>query len=70
MSVARNKKKRTLLYVTSFYYIVIYPPISVGMKVKRGPDWKWDYQDGGVGFSGFVVDIKDWKGEPEKGVRS
>lgn len=32
--------------------------IKVGDKVVRGPDWKWENQDGGKGNRGVVVDIK------------
>ena len=34
------------------------PPVgldaTVGMRVVRGPDWKWGAQDGGVGTVGMV----------------
>ena len=29
----------------------------VGLRVVRGPDWKWAEQDGGEGFVGTVVEI-------------
>lgn len=29
-----------------------------GMRVMRGPDWKWGEQDGGMGSKGEVVDVK------------
>ena len=35
------------------------PPIrayTVGQRVQRGPDWKWEDQDGGVGALGTVVE--------------
>nr|XP_034323315.1 uncharacterized protein LOC105331856 [Crassostrea gigas] len=32
---------------------------AVGCLVKRGPDWKWDDQDGGVGSIGTVYRVKD-----------
>ena len=32
-------------------------PLSVGLRVVRGPDWKWDDQDGGEGHAGTVVEI-------------
>jgi hypothetical protein len=32
--------------------------IKVGDRVVRGPDWKWDNQDGGVGSKGRVVSVK------------
>lgn len=32
--------------------------IQVGDRVVRGPDWKWDNQDGGKGGKGTVVEIK------------
>ena len=28
----------------------------VGLRVVRGPDWKWAEQDGGEGFVGTVVE--------------
>jgi hypothetical protein len=30
----------------------------VGMRVMRGPDWKWGDQDGGMGSIGTVTDKK------------
>eukprot|EP00105_Crassostrea_gigas_P021047 XP_011440026.1 PREDICTED: uncharacterized protein LOC105337132 [Crassostrea gigas] len=32
---------------------------AVGCYVKRGPDWKWEDQDGGIGSIGSVYRIKD-----------
>lgn len=32
------------------------PPLAEGTRVMRGPDWKWDDQDGGPGRTGVVVD--------------
>ena len=32
------------------------PLLEVGDKVVRGPDWKWDEQDGGAGTVGTVVE--------------
>ena len=29
----------------------------VGLRVVRGPDWKWAEQDGGEGFVGTVVEV-------------
>jgi E3 ubiquitin-protein ligase mind-bomb len=29
--------------------------METGLRVVRGPDWKWDNQDGGEGFVGTVV---------------
>ena len=31
--------------------------IALGVRVVRGPDWKWDDQDGGEGHVGTVVEI-------------
>ena len=31
--------------------------VEVGLRVVRGPDWKWGSQDGGEGFVGTVVEI-------------
>lgn len=28
---------------------------QVGLRVVRGPDWKWGDQDGGVGHAGTVI---------------
>nr|XP_019922789.2 uncharacterized protein LOC105328252 [Crassostrea gigas] len=33
-------------------------PIAVGCLVRRGPDWKWDNQDGGEGNIGRVYRLK------------
>ncbi|KAH9495559.1 E3 ubiquitin-protein ligase mib1 [Bulinus truncatus] len=38
--------------------------IKPGIRVVRGPDWKWGNQDGGEGFVGTVTDI--WGPEPDK----
>lgn len=32
--------------------------VKVGLRVVRGPDWKWGNQDGGEGHMGTVVDVK------------
>ena len=34
--------------------------VAVGMVVKRGPDWRYGNQDGGVGSFGVVVEIRQW----------
>lgn len=31
-------------------------PSLVGLRVVRGPDWKWDDQDGGEGHVGTIID--------------
>ncbi len=31
--------------------------MEVGLRVVRGPDWKWQVQDGGEGHVGTVVEI-------------
>ena len=31
--------------------------VSEGSRVKRGPDWKWSNQDGGVGSFGTVLQV-------------
>ena len=38
--------------------------IFPGAKVVRGPDWKWENQDGGEGKEGVVIDIRNWKHVP------
>lgn len=46
--------------------------ISIGSRVRRGPDWKAAYgdQDGGRGRLGTVVELKSWRGSNETlGVR-
>lgn len=46
--------------------------ISIGSRVRRGPDWKAAYgdQDGGRGRLGIVVELKSWRGSNETlGVR-
>jgi len=30
-------------------------PSQVGLRVVRGPDWKWGDQDGGAGHAGTVI---------------
>ena len=32
-------------------------PIGLGLRVVRGPDWKWLDQDDGEGSTGTVVDV-------------
>ena len=32
-------------------------PVGLGVRVVRGPDWKWGDQDGGEGCTGTVVEI-------------
>lgn len=41
--------------------------ISIGSRVRRGPDWKAAYgdQDGGRGRLGTVVELKSWRGSNE-----
>ena len=34
-------------------------PLSVGDRVRRGPDWKWDDQDGGEGEQGTITRAPD-----------
>jgi len=34
----------------------------VGLRVVRGPDWKWGDQDGGEGSVGTVVGVKKERG--------
>ncbi|XP_072035840.1 E3 ubiquitin-protein ligase MIB2-like [Amphiura filiformis] len=36
--------------------------IVAGARVKRGPDWKWEDQDGGKGKIGIVTEIGNWRG--------
>ena len=38
--------------------------ISPGMRVVRGPNWKWGRQDGGEGVVGTVVDFET-VGDPD-----
>ena len=49
-----------------FLWIVLFPPLHVGDRVVRGPDWQWGAQ--GNNEEGIVVHIKDWKGIPNCGV--
>ncbi len=44
----------------------IYP----GAKVKRGHDWAWEDQDGGIGKIGKVHDIQGWDKESDRSVAS
>ncbi|KAK8803542.1 hypothetical protein WA158_001236 [Blastocystis sp. Blastoise] len=47
----------------------LFLPLTKGARVKRGPDWQWNNQDGGSGGLGTVTLIKDWKGVPGQGVK-
>lgn len=40
--------------------------VKVGLRVVRGPDWKWGAQDGGEGHVGTVVEVKTSEA-PEEG---
>lgn len=31
--------------------------VEVGVRVVRGPDWRWGEQDGGAGYAGTVVEV-------------
>lgn len=48
------------------YNVVLFPPLRVGDRVVRGPDWQWGAQ--GNNEEGTVVHIKDWKGTTDCGV--
>ncbi|XP_019848978.1 PREDICTED: E3 ubiquitin-protein ligase MIB2-like [Amphimedon queenslandica] len=32
--------------------------VKIGVRVVRGPDWKWGQQDGGEGYVGTVVEVR------------
>ena len=36
---------------------------AVGLRVVRGPNWKWEDQDGGEGFVGTVAGLEEGGGE-------
>jgi hypothetical protein len=36
--------------------------ISVGSRVRRGPDWRYGDQDGAAGAAGTVVELRAWQG--------
>lgn len=42
-----------LFFVLNFRILAM----DVGLRVVRGPDWKWGNQDGGEGFVGTVVEV-------------
>lgn len=42
--------------------------LEVGLKVVRGPDWKWENQDGGEGHVGTVVEVGRSNGTLDKQV--
>ena len=42
--------------------------IFPGAKVVRGVDWRWNNQDGGEGKEGVVVELRNWKNLPKRGV--
>lgn len=44
------------------------PPLSVGSRVIRGPDWKWRDQDGGEGSVGIIETISPWSGVEGEGM--
>ena len=33
--------------------------VGVGLRVVRGPDWRWEDQDGGEGHVGTVVEVEE-----------
>ena len=37
------------------------PPFTVGKRVRRGRDWRWDDQDGGPDQFGTIVSALDIK---------
>ncbi len=43
--------------------------INVGDVVVRGSSWSCDDQDGGVGSTGIVTAIQEWKGKSQSGVQ-
>ncbi len=45
--------------------------LKVNDQVERGPDWKWDNQDGGLGNKGTVIDVtrKGWVNVKWNGIR-
>lgn len=32
--------------------------VTIGLRVVRGPDWKWGDQDGGEGTLGTIADVE------------
>ncbi|RHY02279.1 hypothetical protein DYB25_007066, partial [Aphanomyces astaci] len=44
------------------------PPLTIGCKVIRGPNWKWRDQDGGQGSIGVVEGISPWSGIEGEGM--
>ncbi|RLO02001.1 hypothetical protein DYB28_001446 [Aphanomyces astaci] len=48
--------------------IPVPPPLTIGCKVIRGPNWKWRDQDGGQGSIGVVEGISPWSGIEGEGM--
>ena len=49
--------------VTARHWLLVPETLAVaGMRVMRGPDWKWGDQDGGKGSIGTVTDTDDGDG--------
>ncbi|XP_062619578.1 uncharacterized protein LOC134281127 [Saccostrea cucullata] len=54
-----NDQKQSAVIVCDEPRILRREDIAVGCVVKRGPDWKWGNQDGGIGNIGAVYRVKD-----------
>lgn len=46
-----------VIVILKLHYLIFTGSMEVGLRVVRGPDWKWGNQDGGEGHVGTVVEI-------------
>lgn len=46
-----------VIVILKWHYLIFTGIMEVGLRVVRGPDWKWGNQDGGEGHVGTVVEI-------------
>lgn len=46
-----------VIVILKWHNLIFTGSMEVGLRVVRGPDWKWGNQDGGEGHVGTVVEI-------------
>ena len=75
----KDKASKVLTLRRDFFYrVLVNSRVSVtriqsrgifpGAKVVRGGDWQWKDQDGGEGKEGVVIELRNWKKSPRRGV--
>jgi E3 ubiquitin-protein ligase mind-bomb len=64
-----DEEKSCFYFFDLYSQIVLFPALTAGMRVQRGPDWQWAEQDGGIGHQGTILTVKEWKGVPKAAVR-